>query len=331
MRFFAYVLLAAAAAVGCAETATPTISPDAGRDAAIDPDGGSDLDGSAGAGGIGGAGAAGGGGGTGGGGGAGGGEPWCNTTPLCPTCPDPDTLCDEDTPCPVGEACIATGCDDFSRCFVVGGGACDVDDDCGDPNYECNTAIGRCLRTEPGCTDSNDCVAGFACEQGACVDRRVPCVTGDDCPHGYTCFFASPDQRFCRRIARPCGNDLDCLVLGIPCGDADGDGLRECVPSLMPIAPNPVPCDVLQCIEPEAPVCESTPQGGAAVCGRFGTCSSDVQCPLDLVCRDLWGDGRRECIEPGGSCVDSSECGPRMVCGTPRAGGPPSCQGGLGI
>ena len=202
MRFFAYVLLAATAAAGCGETAAPTIPLDAGRDAAIDPDGGTDLDGSVDDGGLDGGVEDGGADGGVDGGPPDGGGSWCETSPLCPSCPDPETLCDENDPCPVGEICLSTGCEDLSRCFVVGGGACENDEDCGDPAYECNTSLGRCLRTEPGCDDSNDCVAGFACEDDTCVDRRVPCVTGTDCPHGYTCFFASPDQRYCIRITR---------------------------------------------------------------------------------------------------------------------------------
>lgn len=324
MRFFAYVLLAAAAAAGCGETATPTIPPDAGRDASIDPDGGVDLDGSVDDGGTDGSVPDGG---TDGGIPDGGG-PWCETSSLCPSCPDPEALCDADNPCPVGEVCLSTGCEDLSRCFFSGGGACQSDQDCGDLDYECNLAIGRCLRKEPGCDDSNDCVPGFACEENACVDRRVPCETGADCPHGYTCFFPSGDQRFCRRITRPCADDGDCLALGVPCGDADGDGSKECMPSLMPTVPNPIACDVTQCVEPTTPVCETSVEGVAAVCGRFGSCGASIQCAAGFECRDLWGDERQECVLPGGSCVDSRECGLRAVCGSARSGAPPACIGG---
>lgn len=321
MRFVACVLLVAAAAAGCGETATPTIPPDAEREVTLDPDG------SIGAGGAGGSVSHGG---TGGSGPNGGGA-WCETSTLCPSCPDPEALCDVENPCPVGEACLSTGCDDLSRCFVVGGGACENDDDCGNPAYECNQSIGRCLRIESGCDDSNDCVAGFACEDDVCVDRRVPCEGGSDCPHGFTCFFASPDQRFCRRITRPCADDLDCLVLGVPCGDADGDGFQECMPSLMPNAPNPVSCDNAQCLESDAPVCESSVQGTSAACGQFGLCASSTDCIDGFECRDLWGDGRQECVVQAGSCVDSSECAPRTVCGSPRLGGPPACVAGAAM
>ncbi len=328
MRFFSYVLLVAAAAAGCGDTAAPTLPPNTGRDAGIDLDGGMDGgDGSVDGGGL-----------DGGipDGGPDGGDPdgggsWCNTSTLCPSCPDMDALCDEDNPCATGEVCIPTGCDDFARCFVTGGGGCQDNDDCTDPAYECDLSIGRCLRTDPGCADSNDCVAGFACESNTCVDRRAPCETGSDCPHGFTCFFASPDQRFCRRITRPCADDLDCLVLGVPCGDADGDGDNECMPSLMPNTPDAVSCDKTQCTEELAPVCESAVEGTGAACGRFGPCASVADCVDGFECRDLWGDGRAECVLPAGSCVDSRECDNRNVCASPRPSSPPACVGGAAM
>jgi hypothetical protein len=338
MRCFSYVWyvwcvrlvwLAAVVAAGCGETAVPTLPSDAGRDAAIDRDGGADggADGGDGSVDDGGTDASIPDGGPDGGDPDGGG-PWCNTSPLCPACPDMDALCDEDNPCATGEACLTTGCDDLSRCFVIGGGACGDNDDCGNPAYACNQSIGRCLRAEPGCDDSNDCVAGFACESNTCVDRRVPCDRGADCPHGFTCFFASPDQRFCRRITRPCNDDLDCLVLGVPCGDADGDGRKECMPSLMPNTPDAVSCDKTQCTEEPAPVCESEVQGTGATCGRFGPCLTADDCVQGFVCRDLWGDGRAECVLSVGSCVDSSDCGTRNVCASPRPSGSPACVAG---
>jgi hypothetical protein len=326
MRFFAYVLLAAAAAAGCGETAAST--PPGG--------GGSDgLGGSGGIGGDGGSGGIGGDGGVGGSGGRGGVDgSWCTTSAGCPACPDPSALCDGDPDCAVGEVCLSTGCDDFSRCFVIGGGVCKSDGDCGNPAYECNSKIERCLRINPGCDDSNDCVAGFACESNTCVDRRVPCKTGSDCPHGFTCFFPSADQRFCRRITRPCGDDLDCLVLGVPCGDVDGDGKSECMPSITPNTPGAISCDNTQCTEEVARVCETNIEGLSAVCGQHGLCSSLADCVDGFECRDLWGDGRAECVlpaEPPGSCVDSSKCSIPNVCASPRAGGPPTCVGGAAM
>jgi hypothetical protein len=334
MRFFAYFLLTAAVAVGCGETAASTSPGDAGNDGSIDPDGsvvfpeggvdGGDPDGGIDGGIDGGV-----------DGGVDGGEPdaggsWCEIGGVCRACPDPDALCDSENPCAVGEVCITTRCEDLSRCFVIGGGACQDDEDCANPAYACDPTINRCLRIEPGCDDSNDCVAGFACEDGACTDRRVPCESGADCPHGFACRFAAADQRFCRRITRPCAIDLDCLTLGVPCGDADGDGSRECMPSLMPNAPNAVSCDNVECIL-DAPVCEVSIEGLSAVCGQFGLCASSEDCADGFECLDLWGDGRKECVLLGGSCVDSRDCEPPQLCGSPRTGAPPLCISGAAI
>jgi hypothetical protein len=321
MRFFAFFVLTAAAAAGCGETAA-TLPPDANV-----PDGGSDgdvPDGDVPDGGV-----------DGGldsgvDGGIDGGGPWCETSALCPTCPDEDELCDSENPCPAGEVCLPTGCEDLERCFVTGGGACADDEDCGNPAYACDLTINRCIRTDSGCDDSNDCVSGYACENGECADRRVPCVSLDDCPHGYACFFTALDQRFCRRISRPCDDDIDCLTRGVPCGDADGDGAFECAPSLMPNEPNPVSCDISMC-GGIAPVCESSVEGTLAVCGEFGPCKAPGECPMGFDCQDLWGDGRKECVLPSGSCVDSSECAPRQVCATPRTDGPPQCNAGAAM
>lgn len=318
MQFFACVLLAVAAIAGCGETAASAPPIDFGRDAAVDSDGGPEPDAAVDAsvppdGGA--------------DGDPDGGTSWCETSALCPACPQRDLLCDSDTPCPIGQACLPTGCGDLSRCFVTGGGGCQEDDDCDDPAYLCNQTIGRCLRIDPGCANSNDCVPGFACENASCVDRRAPCETGLDCPYGFLCFFASPDQRFCRWISRPCGDDLDCLTIGVPCGDVDGDGLRECMPSLTPLSPDPISCINAQCPGSVAPVCQPSVQGTGAVCGDFGLCVQTADCAAGFECRDLWGDGRSQCVLPGGSCVDSSGCAPRSVCGSPRPSGPPACVG----
>ena len=335
MRFLAYFLLAAAVAAGCDPSAASTFPGDAGDDGSIDPDGGVGGDGGSGGeggdGGAGGEGGVGGEGGAGGVGGTGGDGPRCETSALCPECPDPDALCDSHNPCDLGEDCLPTLCGDLSRCFPTPGGTCANDEDCGSLAYYCELTINRCLRIEPGCDDSNDCIAGFACENGACADRRVPCVSGVDCPHGFTCFRAAPDQRFCRRITRPCAIDLDCRSLGALCGDADADGLRECMPSLVPNEPNAVSCDKSQCPLDSARVCETSVEGLTAVCGQFGLCASSADCVDGFECRDLWGDGRKECVLPDESCVDSRDCAPRQVCGSPRTYAPPRCIAGAAM
>jgi hypothetical protein len=102
------------------------------------------------------------------------------------------------------------------------------------------------------------------------------------------------------------------------------------MPSLMPNAGTPVSCDNIQCSDP-TPVCEPTVQGTRAVCGWFGLCASSTDCAEGFECLDLWGDGRQECVQMGGSCGDSSVCAPRTVCASPRSDEAPACVGGAGI
>jgi hypothetical protein len=115
------------------------------------------------------------------------------------------------------------------------------------------------------------------------------------------------------------------------CGDVEGDGSMECMAPFDPNQPSPVSCDNSQCPSDVSPVCELTEEGTQAVCGQFGLCSAAAACAEGFECRDLWGDARSECVLPGGSCVDSSECPPREVCASPRIWGPPSCAGGAAM
>ena len=100
------------------------------------------------------------------------------------------------------------------------------------------------------------------------------------------------------------------------------------MPSLMPNAPDPVSCDLLQCTEATAPVCESSIEGTVATCGRFGPCDQPEDCAPGFVCVDLWGDGRKECVLTDGFCADSRDCAFRQVCGSPRTGTAPTCMTG---
>ncbi|MGB5809601.1 MAG: hypothetical protein WBG86_03670, partial [Polyangiales bacterium] len=258
-------------------------------------------------------------------------EPACGLSALCPNCPPDALLCDGDEGCAIGEVCLETGCEGLNRCFVIGGGGCDDDLDCGDPAYACALEIGRCLRTEPGCATSDDCVTGFACEDEVCVDRRVPCMVVDDCPHGYGCRQVAPDQQFCLRISRACNDDIDCQARGVPCGDVEGDGPMECMAAFEPSDPQAVSCDNAQCTSPTEPVCELTAPGTRAVCGQFGLCASAQDCADGFSCSDLWGDGRKECVLPDGSCADSTDCPVREVCASPRSGEAPRCVGGAAM
>ncbi|MDH3818412.1 MAG: hypothetical protein OES21_07350, partial [Myxococcales bacterium] len=77
----------------------------------------------------------------------------------------------------------------MKQCVFAGGGACNTTADCL-TDRDCMEVPGegnRCVKTTPGCDTSFDCVPGFSCEAGSCVDRRVPCDLDRDCPKNHTC------------------------------------------------------------------------------------------------------------------------------------------------
>ncbi|MGB5680232.1 MAG: hypothetical protein WBM47_00165, partial [Polyangiales bacterium] len=270
-----------------------------------------------------------------GGGGMGGAVGDCATNALCHTCPD-RLLCDTDDDCFGGYVCIASGCDTLQgaaikQCQPSRGGSCVDEGEC--PNtsdYGCinvGSAGKRCVRVTPGCDPANetyDCVPGFSCEGGVCVDRRVPCDTYQpDCPKNHVC-SVTPTASFCVRVFRTCHRDEDCAGFGSFCADIDNDGEKECAGEL---GSSGEPCvNAVDC-GGSAPVCEAGASGTNASCGDFGLCTGD-QCDSGFECVALWQDGRSECVPVGGSCDQVSDCPPQQVCAASRSGNPPSCQAG---
>ncbi|MGB8328800.1 MAG: hypothetical protein WCE62_01635 [Polyangiales bacterium] len=181
----------------------------------------------------------------------------------------------------------------------------------------------RCVKTTPGCNGSFDCVLGFSCEAGACVDRRMACGLDDDCPMNHSCEGTS--TRFCARIHRTCYDDFDCGGLAPYCIDVDGDGDKECAGSDHPTNPA---CVNSACTSASAPVCEASSVGSITACGQYGLCLTNADCAGGFQCVDLWPDGRKECVPSGGCCDHISDCPERQVCASPRSGGAPSCQAG---
>ncbi len=325
----AMVLALGLGASGCGESTTG----DAGA-------GGSG--GTAGSGGAAGSGGTAGGGGMAGTGGAGGiggagGSGECVTNNLCTACPD-RFVC----PCFVGWGCAPSGCTDPSgasldQCIPIPGtGRCAGDDDCPtpsapSPDYSCENVVNvglTCVRQVAGCATDADCVPGFSCEGGGCVDRRVPCVFDADCPVNYACEQPTVNNRFCFRIHQSCTTEIDCGIITPFCADVDGDGLTECVG---PLDLNGPPCRNSSC-GGAAPVCEASSVGSIAACGQYGLCRSNDDCAdATFECRSLWPDGRRECMKRGGSCSSIEDCPLNQVCAVARTGGAPSCQSGVGL
>lgn len=275
--------------------------------------------------------------GTGGGAGAGGSMGGCLTNALCHACPT--TTCDVDDDCAgpgmlPGLVCVPTGCtfdgEPQKECQPARYISCDVAGDCPSSDYECKAVGGplRCVPKTPGCapsTEDYDCPPGFSCEDGACVDRRVPCDTATDCPKNHVCFNVqnASTSKFCVNVFRSCHDDTDCSFLGSWCADVDGDGRKECTGDLSDAA-----CVNAVCDEASAPVCEPGFTGTNATCGQYGLCLDDGDCAGSFACTGLWQDGRNECVPAGGTCDQVTACPPNQVCAAPRGGGSPRCQAG---
>lgn len=173
---------------------------------------------------------------------------------------------------------------------------CTMDSECDRPIERClPTGCGstqRCQRAGRRCRDNADCLAGSqTCTRNVCVATGTDCGDSRACPEGYGCEGAA-GARTCVNRRRSC----DGTIVTCPYGG------------------------VCQGIAGLAPYC-------AGVTSR---CTSDDGCLLGSSCRDVDGDGARECVPSGpcavGSCAASSdrceilpveyflECGPRGIC-----------------
>lgn len=206
-------------------------------------------------------------------------------------------------------ACIDDGC--IETC-VPRGAPCETPADCPAGGLcKFNGTTRNCSPVAPGCLDSRECPSGFACIAGACSDRRVGCDPDNLCPHNFYCETSGP--AYCLRLLRPCSADGGCPT-GL-CRDVDGDGDREC------IAPGTCTSSAM-CSGDDS--CMTRPGEVFASCGRYGACATAADCASGQLCLDLWGDGARECVDPGGTCTTTADCA-SGICGTPGTGGPPTC------
>jgi hypothetical protein len=243
-------------------------------------------------------------------------------------------VCDADEDCSLGYTCIDSGCalpsgGAVKVCTFAGGGACETDAMC-PPERECLEVPGegnkRCIKTTPGCSADSDCVLGFLCEDGDCVDRRVPCILDEDCPKSHFCHRFDATA-FCRRMHQSCDNEFDCADIAPRCDDIDGDGATECAGAFNPNVAPVQACLNSMCSDP-TPVCEVGDHSGFTSCGQYGLCTDSGDCSDGFECVALWSDGRTECVPMGGSCSHITDCPARQVCASPRDGGVPECQAG---
>lgn len=157
-------------------------------------------------------------------------------------------------------------------CEIDASGArrCASDSDCDAASERClPTGCGSERRCQPAgrpCTDASDCLAGLqTCTSGRCVATGADCGDTRACPLGYTC-EGPAGARTCVNRRRPCVDGSDC---------------------------------------PHNSLCHAEP-GIAGFCVAIATrCASDGACLGGARCRDVDGDGLRECV-PDGPCSTSS-------------------------
>lgn len=220
------------------------------------------------------------------------------------------------------EKCLPTGCGGALRCQPAGR-SCANDTDCLAGTQRCTNNV--CVAIGADCGDVRACPLGFACEGAAgskrCINRRRVCEqTLLPCPVGDVCIDSPGIVPFCALVATRCASNSACLV-GSMCVDADGDGLRECVPS--------GPCRAGMCADP-GDRCEVVPTDYFLRCGRRGICSMVSGCAAGFSCVDPWGAGVGQCRSNMDACRTHDMCAGGQICfepgGQAMAGSPAGCR-----
>ena len=239
--------------------------------------------------------------------------------------PEPLLICPPGRP---ASTCRANCADDGFFCTdafcegmeCVPGSLCNADEQCGSGN--CIKVEGAepgdrglCAPTEGPCTSIHDCAHGFRCEEGACIDRRIPCGFRDTaCPRNHTCTFAPVDGRlFCVPAHAPCESAGQCED-GASCADVDGDTETECL--LLGTCTSNADCG-------EGTSCGVDPGTSQASCEADGPCRAGA-CPAGRTCLDT-GSGTARCVMDGGSCTRDSECPAQAICGAVLPNDPLRC------
>lgn len=168
--------------------------------------------------------------------------------------------------------------DSCSTTGADGGRSCATDGDCRAGVEVCRptgcAGETTCVPAGRGCMDNRDCLAGFQqCMGGTCVATGADCGDTRACPLG---FFCEGTPRRCVDHRRPCltGGGNPC-PFNAYCAPA-GPSLSYCVPAVV-------------------------------------RCNSNAPCLLGTTCRDIDGDGLRECA-PDGVCSAAACAGRPLNC-----------------
>lgn len=226
-------------------------------------------------------------------------------------CMESGSPCTDGTDCSAGSTCELT---ELKYC-VPGAGRCESDMDCGSGRACVPRSV--CVYPESGdttCGDFRDCPPGFACEEtdtgASCVNRRISCSATRACPYGYLCVPPSVfgTASFCTRAHPTCRHDVSCIGFG-RCRDIAGAGVSQC--TLPGMCETNADC-------PDSTVCGLEPERIAAFCLSYGPCAVAGDCTPGFACRDMWGDGSKECVPTlGADCDRSSDCPEASLCAVP--------------
>lgn len=210
----------------------------------------------------------------------------CTVTVAC----DIDNPCDRGT-CVDNSVCLnPTSCNTNANC--LGGFFCTDDNVCSDDlcsdtvcdNGICELGTGACVNADT-CrqeTQAQDCLAGFGCVQGACVNEADYCEELD-CQRG-VCSF---EEQGCIDAPDCAGDDVVCLS-GNYCDDANACQTNR--------------CDVLGTDCPRG-VCDP----GQGVCVDAATCTASAVCVDAKVCLDGTCTPTAEACGATG-CTGNQEC-----------------------
>lgn len=187
----------------------------------------------------------------------------------------------------------ATWCERATGTCHTGQQPCDTSLDCTGEKRSCDRLFGVCRE----CTLDDDCISGWTCDRGACVNRRPECSSDQGC---------RPPSTICTQTqcTPGCGTDgcaanETCDLESGRCADGASCTERGC--------PNGESCD--------------TTSGACQVSGLGATCTNDQGCPGPrAICES--GVCAPGCMENGGPF-----CGTDRIC-DPSSGrciAPPAC------
>ena len=111
---------------------------------------------------------------------------------VLPGCKPEYPKCDSDKDCKEKEFCVANKCQQ-----------CRNSDDCG-AGFECQE--GKCSAIAGYCSDASQCPAGQACVNNRCA----PCGSDRDCPSGLRCLAGRCAKAECSKDD-DCPQDKDCV------------------------------------------------------------------------------------------------------------------------